>query len=271
MTHPGCKSVALIALASFAISFGAQNAENLTEEQIRDFLLNAKVIDFEESRTGITRPYKLTLEKNGLVHKASFQYVDEYRPYIQLNDGRTELNFRDTYKFSIAAFELAKLLGLGDMMPVTVERKYERKIGALSWWLPSMMDEAKRREKKMQPPDPAAWDRQWQKMEVFWALVYDTDHNQHNILISENWRLWMIDFSRAFRQYTKLEKPERLVCCSRGLLEKLRQLDAEALKQKTKDWLGKEEIKGLMARRDKIVAHFEKLIARKGEAAVLYD
>jgi hypothetical protein len=271
MIHPRCRSIALIAMMAFAITLCAQNTEDLTEEQIRDFLLHAKVIRYKEGSKGITSPYRLTLKKGSLEHEGSFQYVDEYRPTIQLNDGRTEMNFRDTYKFSIAAFELAKLLGLGDMMPVTVERRWERKIGALSWWLPAKMDEEKRRAKNIQPPDPVAWNKQWQKMVVFWQLVYDMDRNQRNMLISEDWHLWMIDFSRAFRLYTTLENPKALTTCDRKLLQKLRNLNAAELKQKTKNLLSNEEIKGLMARRDLIVDLFDKLIAGKGEAAVLYD
>jgi len=144
MNHPLCRLIAVVAMTAFAIPLSAQNAENFTEEQMRDFLLHAKVIKAKQGGTGITSPYRFTLKSESMVHDGSFQYVDEYKPTIQLNDGRTEMNFRDTYKFSIAAFELAKLLGLGDMMPVTVERRWERKIGALSWWLPVKMDEAKR-------------------------------------------------------------------------------------------------------------------------------
>ena len=36
-------------------------------------------------------------------------------------------------------------------------------------------------------------------------------------------------------------------------------------------YLSKAEMKALLARRAKILRHFEKLIAEKGEAAVLYD
>jgi hypothetical protein len=271
MVHSRFRFITLTSLMAIAMSLNAQTPDNLTEEQMRDFLLHAKVISYKQGTKGITSPYKFVLKKDSLEHDGSFQYVDEYKPSMQFNDGRTEMNFRDTYKFSIAAYELAKLLGLDDMMPVTVERKWERKIGALSWWLPVKMDEEKRRAKNMQPPDPVAWDKQWQKMEVFWQLVYDTDHNQGNILISENWHIWMIDFSRAFRLFTTLEDPKKLTKCDRKLLQKLRSLDAQELKKKTKNYLGNEEIKGLMARRDKIVEHFEKLIASKGEAAVLYD
>jgi hypothetical protein len=101
--------------------------------------------------------------------------------------------------------------------------------------------------------------------------VYDTDRNLGNVLISEDWHLWMIDFSRAFRFYTTLENPKNLVRCDRQLLQKLRQLDAAEVEKKTKNWLRDPEIKGVMARRDKIVALFEDLIAKKGELAVLYD
>jgi hypothetical protein len=48
----------------------------------------------------------------------------------------TELNFVDSYKFNIAAYQLAELLGLNDMLPVYVERKWHGDTGSLSWWLP---------------------------------------------------------------------------------------------------------------------------------------
>jgi hypothetical protein len=42
------------------------------------------------------------------------------------------------------------------------------------------------------------------------------------------------------------------------------------LLEKTKPYLHKDEVKSVMARRDRIVAHFQKLIAEKGENEVLY-
>jgi len=54
------------------------------------------------------------------------------------------------------------------------------------------------------------------------------------------------------------------------LLEKLKTLDANALTEKTTHYLTKDEVKAVMARRDKMVAHFQKLIAEKGENEVLY-
>lgn len=105
---------------------------------------------------------------------------------------------------------------------------------------------------------------------MFAQLVYDTDRNLGNVLISENWHLWMIDFSRAFRLYHELENRKNLERCGRQLLERLRQLDAAEVKAKTKDYLNKMEIDGVMARRDAIVKLYENLIKEKGEAQVLY-
>ena len=267
------KPTASIILAALvcALSLHAQNRENLTEEEMRNFLLHAKVVGSRQSGKGITSPYRLTLSDGRLTHDASFQSIDESRPYKKFNTGRTEINFRDSYKYNIAAYELAKLLGLGDMMPVTVERKWKGNAGSLSWWLSAKMDEETRVAKGIRPPDAEAWNKQMHKMRVFSQLVYDTDRNLGNVLISEDWHLWMIDFSRAFRLYTTLENPKNLVRCDRLLLQKLRQLDSAELRQKTKNWLNQLEIKGVMERRDKIVALFENLIAQKGEEAVLYD
>jgi phosphopantothenoylcysteine synthetase/decarboxylase len=67
-----------------------------------------------------------------------------------------------------------------------------------------------------------------------------------------------------------VKDPKDLVRCDRQLFEKLKALDAGQLMEKTKPHLTKDEVKGAMARRDKIVAYFQKLIAEKGENEVLY-
>jgi hypothetical protein len=273
MQYRRCRSIAFIGLIlpACAVLARAQDLEKLTEAQMRDFLLHGKVLSSRQTGKGITNPYRLTLKNGTMVHDAAFQSVDEYKPQKRFDDGTVEMNFRDSYRYNIAAFELAKLLGLEDMMPVTVERKWKGSIGSLSWWLPVKMDERQRVEKQIPAPDIEAWNRQMYKLRVFTQLVYDKDRNLQNVLISEDWHLWMIDFTRAFRLYTTLENPKDLVKCDRLLLQKLRQLDAGALKQRTRDWLTDAEIKGVMARRDKIVALFEDLISKKGEQEVLYD
>ncbi len=47
-------------------------------------------------------------------------------------------------------------------------------------------------------------------------------------------------------------------------------LKADELAEKTKNYLTKDEMNGVIARRDKIVARFQTLIAEKGEKEILY-
>jgi len=161
-------------------------------------------------------------------------------------------------------------LGIGDMLPVCVERKWRGQSGSLCWWLPAKMDEASRKKDNIQPPDSNAWNTQVNKMWVFSELVYDTDRNQTNMLISKDWKLYMIDFSRAFRYSSDLFEPGHLTTCDRKLLDALRQLSESDVLANTKSHLSKAEVKSLMARRDRIVRLFETKIAEKGESAVLY-
>jgi hypothetical protein len=243
---------------------------NLTEEEMRQFLLKAKIIKAKHTKTGVTRPWQLTLSDGTLTHDAAYQSVDEFESYAKFADGSTEINFRDSYQFNIAAYELSKLLGLQHMMPVTVERKYKGKKGSFSWWIDHEMNEKERIEKNIRVPDTNAWAKQMHRLRVFYQLVYDKDRNATNVLIDKNWKIYMIDFSRAFRLHKDLPKPEDLVLCSRPLLEKLRQLDPDEVKRVLKPYLDKGQIEALMARRDKIVSHFDELIKQKGENAVLY-
>jgi hypothetical protein len=63
-----------------------------------------------------------------------------------------------------------------------------------------------------------------------------------------------------------LRNEKNLVQCDRGLLAKMKALDAATLKKQLSPYVNGEEIKGLLARRDLIVKFFE----RKGPGA-LYD
>jgi hypothetical protein len=242
----------------------------LTKEQIKTFLLKAKIVASKQSNKGVTQPWHLTLSDGTLTHDASFQAIDEHKPMATLASGRTEMNFVDSYKYNIAAYALAELLGMDDMVPVYVERSWQGNPGSLSWWLPVKMDEEERVKKKVPVPDPDAWDNQMYKVRVFDQLVYDADPNLTNVLISEDFKIWRVDFSRAFRLHKDLQSPKDLVRCDRQLFEKLKALDANEVAVKTKRYLNKDEVKAVMARRDKIVEHFQKLISEKGEKEVLY-
>jgi len=242
----------------------------LSREQIRQFLLTAKVIKQKDLSKGVTRPLRLTLTDGVLTHDAVFSAVQEKMPIFRYKDGRVELDFVDSYAYNIAAYLMAELIGLTDMMPVTVEREYDHHKGSLVWWVDDAMDEGDRRKQKLLAPDREDWDRQIYRMRLFAHLVGDTDRNTGNILIGSDWKIWMIDFTRAFRHTRTLSAATDLQKCDRQLLAKLRELTPETVAAATKPYIGGAEIDALIARRDAIVALFENLIRERGEERVLY-
>jgi hypothetical protein len=260
-------AVACLVCGLFAV---AGDEPNLTKEQIKQFLATAKVVKSHDAKKGSTNTSRLTLSDGTITHDASFQPIDEHKREMKLASGAVEMNFVDSYKYNIAAYELAELIGMDDMLPVYVERKWEGKKGSLSWWLPVKMDEADRYKQKIQVPDPDAWNNQMYKIRVFDQLVSDADPNLTNVLIGENWQIWRVDFSRAFRLNKEPKDNKELVRCDRQLFQKLKALDRNAVTEKTKGYLTKDEVEAVMMRRDKIVAYVQKLIAEKGEKEVLY-
>ncbi len=80
----------------------------------------------------------------------------------------------------------------------------------------------------------------------------------------------MIDFTRAFRLAPELLNPDGLQRCDRNLMAKLRVLKKEQVEEVAADYLTSPEIDAVMTRRDRLIAHFEKLIAERGENRVLY-
>src|SRR5437868_12440961 len=267
----GCGWLPLILICMVAprLCLGAEG-QNLSKEQIEHFLRTAKVVNSRHLNKGITNTWRLTLTDGTVTHDASFQPIDEHRTEMTLADGRRELLFVDSFKYNIAAYQLAGLLGLEDMVPVYVERKWQLQTGSLSWWLPVQMDEQERVKRKISPPDLDAWNNQMYKIRVLDELVYDTDPNLTNVLIGQEWKIYRIDFTRAFRRSRDLREPKNLVHCDRSLLDKLRTLDKNELARRTKGYLNKDEVDAVIARRDKIVACFDKLVAAKGENEVLY-
>ena len=251
----------------------AQGTE-LSVAQIRAFLKDAKVLRTRGTPKGVTAPKRLTLSDGTIEHDAVFQAIDERKMVMQLGGGArpttTELNFVDSYKYNIAAYELATLLGLEYMMPVYVERRWNGLLGSISWFVPTLMDESDRLKKKIQPPNPADWNNQMYRMRVFSALLRDTDRNLTNVLITHQWKVVMIDFTRAFRLQPELLHVKDLQKIDRQLLAKLEAMTLDDAKAAVKDFLTKGELEAVMKRRELLVAHFKKLINEVGEAKVLY-
>jgi hypothetical protein len=263
-------AMACVPVASHAQKAPAPPEPSLTKAEMQTFLATAKVKSSKQTSKGITAPWKLRLSDGTLEHDAAFQAVDEHKMRMDFGDGTSELNFVDSFEYDLAAYAIAELVGLDSMMPVTVLRTWNGKKGAISWWVPTQMDEKERLAKKIEPPPTSHWNDQMHRMRVFTALVRDTDRNLTNVLIDPEWKLWMIDFTRAFRMQPELINQKDLIKCDRQLLERLKALNRDDVARVTKDHLRKVDVDAVMARRDKIVDHFKKLVAEKGEDEVLY-
>ena len=256
-------------LLTLLIAQSPATQATLTRDEMATFLRTANVIRSKELGKGITVPLRVTLSDGHITHDAVFQAVDEHKNVMEFSSGGRELNFVDSWRYNVAAFRLAELLGIGDMMPVTVERKIQGKTGALCWWLDKLMEEGDRLKKKIEAPNTDAWNQQMWRLRVFTELVQDTDRNLGNVLIMPDWTLQMIDFTRAFRLGSRIKEQE-ITHCDRRLLDALENLTLDALTRATKGYLTTMEARSVMARRDLIVAHVRRLVTAKGEAAVLY-
>jgi hypothetical protein len=80
----------------------------------------------------------------------------------------------------------------------------------------------------------------------------------------------MIDFTRAFRLQPTIAGEKDLAKCDRAVLAKIEGLTKESIKAAVADYLTGSEIDAVLKRRDLIVSHFKKMVAEKGEAAVLF-
>jgi len=264
----------LPALLVFAAAAPAQTqlaaAPKLSLTEKEEYLLKAKIVNTKDLSVGVTNSKKATMDDGKFQHDAHIQTIEVSKASYQTQRG-TELNFRDSYKYNMAAYELAKILDL-DMIPPSVERKVGGQTAAVTWWVDNTaMTELDRTRKGQQPPDLDSWNKQMYVVRVFDQLIYNTDRNLGNLVITNDWQIWMIDHTRAFRMMKKIDNPKNLVQCDRKLLAKLRELDKNVLKQRLSKYLTGMEIDGLVGRAQVIVKFFDDEVAKKGEGAVLYD
>ncbi len=241
-----------------------------SEAEMLDFLRTANVVSASRLGGGINNPRKLVLEKNGVTAEAVFRDVNEEKNNPTFGGGRNELFFKDSYVFEPAAYELAMMLGLDNVPPATL-RKYDRTNGSIQIFIENAITERKELEEHLKPPDDQEWKKQVQMMNVFDALIYNVDRNRGNIIITPDWRLWMIDHSRAFRRNTDLQSQSPINQCERQLYAKLKALDEKEARKRLKDYLTTFELDALFTRRKLLLERIDKLIAEKGENQVLYD
>jgi hypothetical protein len=171
------------------------------------------------------------------------------------------------------------------MVPVTVERRYQGNRGSLQLWTESKMSyNTMLTDKSIKPPGGlprVLWDRAIQLQRAFDNFIANEDRHAHNILITEDWRMILIDHSRSFRTSPKFT--DRLIyhakrregdwsvkSLARDFWENLKRVDYDLLKKAVEGYLTDAEIKACLVRRDLQVADVEAKIKALGEVQVLY-
>lgn len=250
-----------------------ENPAGWSREVKEDFLRTAEIVRSEVIPGGTTRSERATLRDARGVHDAHIQKIDVAATKFEGVGGQWELNFRDTWKFNVAAYILDGLLGL-NMIPPTVERKVGKRGAAVTWWIDDViMDEKERLRRGVSPPIPdrERWNRQIYIVKVFDQLIANKDRNLGNVIITRGWNVRIIDHTRAFRAYKTLFETDDLIRCDRAMLEAMRRLDKPMIVERLGAYLTNMEIDGLLARRDRIVRFFDAKAAEPGGEAVLFD
>ena len=240
-------------------------------EAMEEFLLNAELSDIREIGVGVTGARRAVASHGRLTHDVHIQTVDVRRSALRVGGGRVERNFRDSYAYNIAAYRLAVLLGM-DNVPMSVLRTVGGERAAVTWWVDDVaMTERERTAQRTYGPNPSRTVEQFYTMYVFDELIQNRDRNQGNMLWTSDWKMWLIDHTRAFRPDVEITEPVRLTRVRRDLLDNLRALMPEALEEATGDYLSGSQRSRLLQRRDLLVRHFDDRVARLGAGGVLLD
>ena len=250
---PLVAAAALLAQAA-AVAPVAQRSARVWEgrnAEFEQFIRDAPIERFEIVPIGVTHPKRAYLEPGGLVESVAWKVLPPGHPN----------GYWESYKSEIAAYELDKLLGLG-MVPVAVEKKWKVEKAAAILWLDPI-----RSWKEMQDkPKPAKWVAQVARMKMFDDLIGNRDRNAGNLLVDDDWNLFLIDHSRAFIDDNRLAVPLEHV--DRGLWTKMLALDQPALESVLGAWIDRSSLRAIFTRRDKMKAAIEALVKAKGEKAV---
>ncbi|MDQ3350285.1 MAG: phosphatidylinositol 4-kinase [Acidobacteriota bacterium] len=248
-----------------AVAAPAQTPAALSDSEMAQFLLKARVVRTRAAKKGVTGSLQATLSDGTLTHDAQIQSVDVRSQQFSGSQG-VEFNFRDSWTFNIAGYRIDRLIGM-NMVPVSVARRWQANEAAFTWWLDDvLMDEQERLKRKVHPPDVELWNQQMQMVRMFDQLIGNVDRNLGNLMITRDWRLWPIDHTRAFRVNRDLKTPANVTRVDRAVLERMKTLTRETVSRAAGRYLTTAEIDTMLARRDAIVARLGSL----GESA-LFD
>jgi len=223
--------------------------------EFEEFLKTARIVKTNDVQVGVTHPKHVFFEPGGLANGAVLKDLP----------AGIQGGFWEAYKSEIAAYRLDRILGL-NMVPPTVERRVGPDLSSLQLWVENC--KVLKQVDQKQCPRQMQWAKQVCRQRTFDNLVANIDRNEGNLLVDPEWNLILIDHSRAFATNT-MPFMKEMTRIDREFYTRLKALDEETLMRELKPWvLGGGNIKDLLKRRDKIVAHFDQLAKEKTEASV---
>ena len=276
------RRLTVLFILSWTIVLGRPVFAQFTPEEVarrpfwEEFLKTAEIVRSEEIGEGVTKPFKLYLRRDDTDGQACWK-----------NPRGIKHGFLEGWQYEIAAYRLDKLLGL-NMVPPAVEREFNGKPGALVYWVTSRYNLLQVVDEGIKIPEDVflrtvnrgylarAWD----------SLIANDDRTQQNILYTEDWRLILIDHSRAFR--SSREYAEQLMFGAFGIKRKpdgnpylfrrlprwfvdnVKALDFDAVKDAVGPYLTNKEIEAIVKRKALLLAEIDEMIKKNGEAKVLY-
>lgn len=240
-----------------------------SDHEAEQFLERARIVSRKTLGRGINKAQRLDLEWNGIAARAIFRTVDKRSRDFRLN-GKTYRDFHDSHIYECAAYRLSRLLGISHVPPC-VTREIDGTAGTVQLWVEAAMTENEHRN----TPDrgliaEARWPRPFSVMRVFDAIIDNFDRNSGNVLVDAHERIWFIDHTRSFRLYTDADV-SKILKCDEDFYERIRSIDRDALQEVLGAHLERGRIDALERRRRQVVGHLDKLIARRGRAAVLFS
>lgn len=226
------------------------------------FLHRARVVEVDKNQVGgRTAPWLITLEHGQTRHRAIFKYVDSRRPQAP----------PDSYKYELAAYQLAKLLHIRVVPPV-IEREVSGRKGSLQLFLENCFREKERQRKKIGPPDPRSFADALEEVRIFENLVSDACLDADDIWIERaSWKVWRVDFSEAFAPSPELLPECEMRRCPRIFYQALLEVDDRTVAVALQPYLNGAEIRALLQRKKIILEKIKKLIEEKGEGEVLFS
>lgn len=248
----------VLALGTSDHASGQPSARSLEWPIFADILKTGEVVNIQDLGTGANKPKKMTLRKQG-------RTVDGvWKP---IKRGPREEAW-ESYQAEVAAYELDRMLGLY-MVPPTVEREIQGVKGSLQLWVEGSRSF---REAKAEVPGGVAWDRTMSRMKTFDNLISNWARSDGDFMVDSEWNVLLIDHSQAFLSTIELSaNPDQVPeIFDRRLMERLRSLQSDMLSMRFGRLLLDPQVRAILGRRDALLTLMEKLVAEKGESAVLF-